>query len=159
MHQQQQEKTDHDFMALARAQAYKSYENGSFPIGSVLVRNGEVIAEGRNKMLEIQDITSHSELECLRASGLQETFIDTILYTTLSPCLMCTGAILQFKIPRVVIGNHVTIEGNEELLRHKGVEVVILDDQECQDIVLKYSKENVEKWTRSKGDFSKKGDL
>ena len=149
-------KTDQEYMALAFEQANLSYEKGSFPIGSVLVRNGEVIAKGRNRMLEIKDITAHSEIECFRGSGLQETFLDTVMYSTLSPCLMCTGAILQFKIPRVVIGNAVTSEGHEELLMQRGVEVVVLNDQSCHDILVKYSKEKVPVWAKTTEEIEKK---
>ena len=93
-----------DYMAMAIEEAYATKAEGGSPFGAVLVRDGEVIGRGRNRMIQNNDPLSHGEMEAIKAAGLQATYADTVLYTTAFPCLMCAGAIVRYQIPRVIIG-------------------------------------------------------
>ncbi len=115
-------------MALALRQARTSLEAGGVPVGAVLAAGGEVIAAGHNERVQHGDPVAHGEISALRNAGRRASYADTILYTTLSPCQMCTGAILLFQIPRVVVGEARTFEGDLGFLRSAGVDVVLLDD-------------------------------
>ena len=122
---------DTRFMEEAYKLAKKSFDEGGLPIGAVLVRNGEIIGRGHNLRVQENDPIAHGEMACFRDAGRQRTYRDTTLYTTLSPCMMCSGTIVQFSIPRVVIGENRNFGGNEDFLRERGVEVEILDDPNC----------------------------
>lgn len=122
---------DRKFMALAIAEARKGLAVGGIPIGSVLVRAGQVVGSGHNQRVQKSDPILHGEMDALCNSGRQRTYKDTVIYTTLSPCMMCSGTIIQFGIPRVVIGENKTFGGNEEFLRSRGVTVVLADDPDC----------------------------
>lgn len=122
-----------DFMEVAKAQAAEGMDEGGIPIGAALVVDGEVLGAGRNRRVQRGSPILHGETDALDAAGRQpaSTYRRATMYTTLSPCDMCTGAILLYEIPRVVIGEHRTFTGAEELLRSRGVEVIVLDDPEC----------------------------
>lgn len=124
-------KGDLFFMDEACKLAQKSFDEGGLPIGAVLVRNGEIIARGHNQRVQNSDPIAHGEMDCFRNAGRQTTYKDTVLYTTLSPCMMCSGTIVQFGVPRVVIGENKNFGGNEEFLRSRGVEVDILGHEKC----------------------------
>lgn len=126
--------------------AQKSLSEGGIPIGAALAREGVVIASGHNKRVQHGDPIAHGEMSALRAAGRQKSYRDTTLYTTLAPCAMCTGTIIQFKIPRVVVGEARTFDGEFELLRSRGVEVVVLDDQRCVDMMRMFQEENPDLW-------------
>ena len=126
---------DWEFMALARDEAAKGLAQAGVPVGSVLVRTGEVLAAGHNQRVQLGDPIAHGEMDCMRNAGRQKTYRDTVLYTTLSPCMMCTGTIIQFGIPRLVIGENTTFGGNESLLEKRGVEVVVLNDPKCKELM------------------------
>ncbi|PRB42624.1 tRNA-specific adenosine deaminase [Arthrobacter sp. MYb23] len=126
--------------------AQKSLSEGGIPIGSALARGGKVIASGHNERVQHGDPIAHGEMSALRAAGRQKTYRDTILYTTLAPCAMCTGTIIQFKIPRVVVGEAETFPGEFDLLRSRGVEVVVLDDPRCVDMMRTFQEEHPELW-------------
>lgn len=126
--------------------AVKSLREGGIPIGAALARGGEVIATGHNERVQRGDPIAHGEMSALRAAGRQKSYRDTTLYTTLAPCAMCTGTIIQFKIPRVVVGEARTFPGEFELLRSRGVEVVVLDDQRCVDMMVNFQLEHPELW-------------
>jgi len=126
--------------------AQKSLNEGGIPIGAALARAGEVIASGHNERVQHGDPIAHGEMSALRAAGRQKSYRDTILYTTLAPCAMCTGTIIQFKIPRVVVGEAETFPGEFELLRSRGVEVIVLDDQRCVDMMRTFQDEHPELW-------------
>jgi creatinine deaminase len=126
--------------------AVKSLREGGIPIGAALARGGEVIATGHNERVQHGDPIAHGEMSALRAAGRQKSYRDTTLYTTLAPCAMCTGTIIQFKIPRVVVGEARTFHGEFELLRSRGVEVVVLDDQRCIDMIVNFQLEHPELW-------------
>jgi creatinine deaminase len=124
-------KQDQEMMALALRQARESLEAGGVPVGAVLAAGGEVIAAGHNERVQHGDPVAHGEISALRNAGRRPSYGDTTLYTTLSPCQMCTGAILLFQIPRVVVGEARTYLGDLGFLRSKGVDVVLLDDPAC----------------------------
>ena len=126
--------------------AQKSLSEGGIPIGAALARNGEVVASGHNERVQHGDPIAHGEMSALRAAGRQKTYLDTTLYTTLAPCAMCTGTIIQFKIPRVVVGEAETFPGEFDLLRSRGVEVVVLNDPRCVDMMRTFQEEHSELW-------------
>jgi len=118
-------------MALALEQARASLEVGGVPVGAVLAAGGTVIAAGHNERVQHGDPVAHGEISALRNAGRRASYTGTTLYTTLSPCQMCTGAILLFQIPRVVVGEARTFEGDLGFLRDRGVEITLLDDPAC----------------------------
>lgn len=126
--------------------AQKSLAEGGIPIGAAIARDGAVIASGHNERVQNADPIAHGEMSSLRAAGRQRSYRDTTLYTTLAPCAMCAGTIIQFKIPRVVVGEARTFDGELELLRSRGVEVVVLDDQRCVDMMVAFQADKPELW-------------
>jgi creatinine deaminase len=112
------------FITLAFEQARRSLEQGGLPIGAALARGEQLIAAGHNQRVQQGDPIAHGEMDCLRKAGRQLTYRDTTLYTSLSPCMMCAGTIVQFKIPRLVINDTVNFGGNEGFLRNHRVEVI-----------------------------------
>lgn len=139
---------DHKFLGIALAEAEMGLADGGLPIGSVLARNGELVASGHNQRVQQGDPIAHGEMDCLRKAGRQRSYRDTVLYTTLSPCMMCSGTIIQFGIPRVVIGEAETFAGNIDFLRQNGVEVLLMDDEGCKDVMRRFlsSPENRQIW-------------
>ena len=119
---------------------------GGIPIGAALVRGGEVLAVGRNERVQNGDPIAHGEMSALRAAGRQATYRDPVLYTTLAPCAMCAGTIVQFKIPRVVVGEQRTFPGELELLRSRGVEVEVLDDPRCVEMMEAFQRDQPALW-------------
>lgn len=140
--------TDDDIRLLRVAydEAKAGFDEGGCPIGSVLARDGAIVAQGRNQRVQQGDPIAHGEMDALRKAGRQKTYRDTVLYTSLSPCMMCSGTIVQFGIPRVVIGDTKTFGGNEEFLRSRGVEVIIADDPHCIALMQKFIEEKPELW-------------
>jgi creatinine deaminase len=116
--------TDIRFIELSFEEAKRSLEQGGLPIGSVLARGAQLVASGHNQRVQRGDPIAHGEMDCLRKAGRQLTYRDATLYTSLSPCMMCSGTIVQFKIPRLVINDTVNFGGNEGFLRERGVEVI-----------------------------------
>lgn len=143
--------TDPAFEA-ALAAARQGLSESGIPIGAALVRDGVVIATGHNERVQHGDPIAHGEMAALRAAGRQRSYRDTTLYTTLAPCMMCTGTILQFKIPRVVVGEARTFPGEFELLRSRGVDVVVLDDQRCVDMMRAFQRDHAELWAEDIAD-------
>jgi cytosine deaminase len=127
--------------AAAYQAAQKSLSEGGIPIGAALARDG-VVTSGHNERVQNGDPIAHGDMSALRAAGRQESYRDTTLYSTLAPCAMCTGTMIQFKIPRVVVGEARTFDGEFELLRSRGVEVVVLDDQRCVDMMRTFQNNN-----------------
>jgi cytosine deaminase len=138
--------TDLEAMNAAVVQAEKSAAEGGIPIGSALAGPQGVIAVGQNRRVQHGDPIAHGEMDCLRNAGRQRSYRGLTLYTTLSPCMMCTGTILQFKIERVVIGENRTFGGNEDLLRSRGVEVVIVDAPRCVALMQAFQRDHPELW-------------
>lgn len=138
--------TDQRLLRLAFEQATIGLSEGGCPIGSVLARDGTVIGIGRNQRVQKGDPIAHGEMVALRNAGRQKTYRDTTLYTSLSPCMMCSGTIIQFGIPRVVIGENKTFGGNESFLRQRGVQVIVADDSECIALMQRFIREKPELW-------------
>jgi len=122
-----------ELLAPALAQARLGRDEGGVPIGAALVVDGEVLAVGRNRRVQLGSAIRHGETDCLETAGRlpASVYARATMVTTLSPCDMCTGAVLLYGIPRVVIGENRTFLGGEDLLRSRGVDVVVLDDAEC----------------------------
>ena len=141
-------KTDAYFMNEALKEAEKSLTEGGIPIGSVLVKDGEIISRGHNRLIQDDSVVLHAEIDAIENAGRlnYEDYIKCTLYTTLSPCPMCSGAVILYNIPRVVIGENTTIMGAENLLECNDVEVVVLNDIKCRDLFLKFSCANCEIW-------------
>ncbi|MDC0660731.1 nucleoside deaminase [Leisingera sp. SS27] len=133
-------------LRIAYEEAKAGFDEGGCPIGSVLARGGNVVAQGRNQRVQKGDPIAHGEMDALRKAGRQKTYRDTVLYTSLSPCMMCSGTIVQFGIPRVVIGDTQNFGGNEDFLRSKGVEVVIAEDPDCIALMERFIREKPELW-------------
>ncbi len=131
---------DMDFMRIAVDEANQGYTEGGIPIGSVLVINGRVVGRGHNRRLQNGSPILHGEMDALQNAGRlkAEDYQRATLYTTLSPCAMCSGAILLYNIPRVVIGENRTFRGEEQLLRERGVELVLLDDPDCKKLMERF---------------------
>ena len=138
--------TDRNMLKIAYDEARLGFEEGGCPIGSVLARSGEALSRGHNQRVQQGDPIAHGEMDALRKAGRQKTYRDTVLYTTLSPCMMCSGTIVQFGIPRVVIGENKTFGGNEAFLRQHGVEIVIADDPDCIALMERFINEKPELW-------------
>ncbi len=137
---------DRKFLRMAYEEALAGFEEGGCPIGSVLAKGETLIAQGRNQRVQKGDPIAHGEMDCLRKAGRQKSYRDMTLYTSLSPCMMCSGTIIQFDIKRVVVGENENFGGNEEFLRHHGVEVILADDSDCIDLMQRFIKEKPELW-------------
>ena len=138
--------TDRKFLAMAYDEAKAGYDEGGCPIGSVLAEGDQLISRGRNQRVQGGDPIAHGEMDALRKAGRQKSYRKMTLYTSLSPCMMCTGTIIQFGIPRVVVGENRNFGGNEGLLRERGVEVILADDPDCVALMAKFIKEKPELW-------------
>jgi cytosine deaminase len=145
------DQTDLDMMALALGQARASLDGGGVPVGAVLTAGGQVIGAGHNERVQHGDPVAHGEIACLRNAGRRPSYADTVLYTTLSPCPMCTGAILLFQIPRVVVGEAETYPGDLAFLAGRGVRVVLLDDPGCQAVMREFQQRYPEIWSEDIG--------
>ena len=137
---------DVKFLRMALAEAQKSYHEGGLPIGAALVSDGKLIAVGHNRRVQDGNPIAHGEMNCLQNAGRRRRYDDAILYTTLSPCMMCAGMIVQFGIQRVVIGENANFGGNEEFLRQRGVEVMLADDPACTRLMRRFIDEKPELW-------------
>ena len=135
-----------EFMQAAIEEARQGRKEGGIPIGSVLRRGNEIVSRGHNKRVQELDPIAHGEMDALRNAGRQRTYRDTVLYTTLMPCYMCAGTIVQFKIPKVVVGEARTFGESKEFLESHGVEVVILDSQECVDMMQEFIEAEPTLW-------------
>ena len=147
---------DREMMALALHQARISLEAGGVPVGAVLAAGGasqgrDLIAAGHNERVQRGDPVAHGEIACLRNAGRRPSYLDTTLYTTLSPCQMCTGAILLFQIPRVVVGEAQTFAGDLGFLADRGVEIVLLDDEGCIAAMQEFQQRYPEVWSEDIG--------
>jgi cytosine deaminase len=134
------------FVTRAYELALQGYGEGGCPIGSVLAHGDHLIAEGYNRRVQQGDPIAHGEMDCLRNAGRQASYAGMTLYTSLSPCMMCAGTIVQFKIPHVVIAENVTFGGNEQFLRDHGVTVTLLSDQRCIDLMTRFIAEKPALW-------------
>ena len=141
------------FMKAAIAQAEKSLREGGIPIGSVLVYEGRIIGAGHNQRLQRGSVVLHGEMDALENAGRQPASVyrECTLYTTLSPCPMCSGAVALYGIPTVIVGENVTYTGDEALLRSLGVKVEVLQDAECIRMMEEFIAKHPEIWNEDIG--------
>ena len=141
-------KPDAYYMTEALSEAERSLTEGGIPIGAVLVKDGEIISRGHNRLIQNDSVILHAEMDAIENAGRlnYEDYRKCTLYTTLSPCPMCSGAIILYNIPRVVIGENKTLMGAEGLLQCNDVEITVIDDIRCRDMFLKFSCNNSEVW-------------
>ncbi len=139
------------FLRAAIEEAMTGLREGGLPIGSVLVRGDQIIGRGHNRRVQRGDPMAHAEIDCLTNAGRQSTYQDTVLYSTLMPCYLCSGATVQFGIPKVVAGESVNFPGGTEFLRSKGVEVIDLHDQECIEMMATFIREHPRLWNEDIG--------
>ena len=145
-----------NFMQAAIAEAQAGFAEGGIPIGSVLVHRGAVIGRGHNRRVQQGSAILHGEMDALENAGRQsaQVYRDSVLYTTLSPCAMCSGAILLYGIPRVVIGENVTFMGEEDLLRSRGVVVELLQDSTCIALMREFIAQHPALWQEDIGEMA-----
>lgn len=143
-----------ELLAPALEEARRGRDEGGVPIGAALVVDGEVVAVGHNRRVQKQSAILHGETDCLEAAGRlpASVYARATMVTTLSPCDMCTGAILLYKIPRVVIGENRNFVGGEDLLRSRGVEVTVLDDAECIELMSEFIAREPGLWNEDIGE-------
>jgi len=139
------------FLKAAIDEARLGLAEGGLPIGSVLVRNGKIIARGHNRRVQRNDPMAHAEIDCLTNAGRQRTYQDTVLYSTLMPCYLCSGAVVQFGIPKVIVGESVNFGGGPEFMRSKGVEVIDLHDEQCIGMMGQFIQAHPELWNEDIG--------
>jgi cytosine/creatinine deaminase len=136
----------------ALAEARNGLQEGGLPIGSVLAdRSGKIIARGHNLRVQTGDPTAHAETVCIRNAGRRRDWSELTLVSTLSPCIMCTGTALLYRIPRVIVGENRNFLGAEDLFRQRGVDLVVLDDTECIDIMAGFIRERADLWNEDIG--------
>jgi cytosine deaminase len=141
-----------EFMQLAIDEALQGLKEGGIPIGSVLTRHGKLIAKGHNKRVQEKNPILHGEMDCLNNAGRIGTYKDTVIYSTLMPCYMCAGTIVQFKIKKVIVGESKTFSGAREFMESHGVEVVDLNLPECVEMMENFIEKNPELWNEDIGE-------
>ncbi len=143
-----------EFLDAAIAEARKGLEAGGIPIGSVLVLDGEIVGRGHNQRVQKGSAVLHAEMDCLENAGrlTAADYARTVLYSTLSPCDMCSGAILLYQIPKVVVGENRTFRGPEDHLRARGVELEIVDNAECVRLMSDFIRDNPDLWNEDIGE-------
>lgn len=139
---------DDYFMGEAIIEAQKSLDEGGLPIGAVIVKDGEIISRGHNRLIQKSSVVLHAEMDAIENAGRlnYEDYTKCIIYTILSPCPMCSGAIILYNIPKVVIGENTTLMGAENFLQDNDVEVVVLNNLKCKDLFLKFVENNPGVW-------------
>lgn len=142
-----------EFLAAAIEEARRGLAEGGVPIGSVLVHRGAIIGRGHNRRVQKGSAVLHAEMDALENAGRQPASIyrDCVLYTTLSPCPMCSGAILLYRIPRVMVGENRTFMGEEDLLRSRGISVQVLQEEECIRLMQDFISRNPSLWKEDIG--------
>ena len=140
-----------EFMKLAIKEAQQGRKEGGIPIGSVLVKEGTVLGKGHNRRVQEQDPVAHAEIDCLRRAGRIGNYRNTTLYSTLMPCYLCAGAVVQFEIKRVVVGESKTFQGARDFMETHGVEVVDLDLAECKELMEEFINNNPQLWNEDIG--------
>ena len=140
------------YMKEAIAEARKGLFEGGIPIGSVLVRNGTVIGRGHNRRVQEKNPMKHAEIDCLINAGRVGNYRETVLYSTLMPCYLCAGAVVQFNIPKVIVGESRTFAGAEQFMQDHGVEVINFNLAECVDMIEQFIREQPELWNEDIGE-------
>jgi cytosine/creatinine deaminase len=151
------------FLAAAIEEARRGLAEGGLPIGSVLVRDGQIIGRGHNQRVQKGDAMAHAEIDCLRNAGRQATYRDTVLYSTLMPCFLCSGAAVQFGVPKVIVGESVNFPGGEsanknshcgkspQFMQSAGIDVIDLHDAECIEMMASFIREHPQLWNEDIG--------
>ena len=139
------------FLEAALEEARAGLREGGIPIGSVLVKDGRVLGRGHNRRVQDGDPVTHAEIDALRRAGRVGTYAGATLYSTLMPCCLCAGAVVQFGIKKVVAGESRTFPGEPELMRSRGVEVVDLDDPDCAALMRTFIAKNPKLWNEDIG--------
>ena len=141
------------YLLEAIHEAKKGLSEGGIPIGSIIVHHGKILGRGHNRRIQNGSVVLHGEMDAFENAGRQPgaVYKECTLYTTLSPCAMCTGAILLYGIPKIVIGENKTFFGEEALLKARGVEVVVVDDLECKEMMKQFIHDNPELWNEDIG--------
>ena len=141
------------FMVEALEEAYQGLKEGGIPIGSVIVKNGEIVGRGHNRRMQKNSAILHAEMDALENTGRKRAsfYSDVVLYTTLSPCSMCSGAILLYKIPHVVIGENRNFLGEEDLLKNRNVVVEVLNEPKCIEIMRNFTLSKPSLWNEDIG--------
>jgi creatinine deaminase len=142
---------DQAMMDVAVAEARASLAAGGVPVGAALAAGDHLLASGHNERVQSGDPIAHGEMSCLRNAGRQASYRGMTLYTTLSPCQMCSGAILLFQIPRVVVGEATTFAGDLAFLTNRGVEVVLVDDERCMAVMREFQERYPGVWSEDIG--------
>ncbi len=140
-----------EFMRAAIDEARKGAAEGGVPIGSVLVKDGVIVGRGHNKRVQDGDPITHAEIDCLRNAGRIGSFANTVIYSTLMPCYLCSGAVVQFKIPKVIVGESETFAGGREFMESHGAEVIDLDLDECKQLMADFIQRHPEIWNEDIG--------
>jgi cytosine/creatinine deaminase len=140
-----------EFMQAAVTEAKQGRKEGGIPIGSVLVKDGKIVGRGHNKRVQDSDPVTHAEIDCLRNAGRLGSFRGTTLYSTLMPCYLCAGAVVQFGIKRVIAGESRTFPGAKEFMVSHGVEVIDLNLDECEQMMNKFIQEEPQLWNEDIG--------
>lgn len=141
-----------DFFNGALWQARKSLSEAGVPVGAALEIDGKLVGVGHNERVQKGDPIAHGEMSCLRQAGRQKSYRRAVLYTTLAPCAMCAGTIIQFKIPLVVVGESKTFPGELELLKSRGVQVIDLGNPECTELMREFQEKYPEVWAEDIGE-------
>jgi cytosine deaminase len=139
------------FLKAAIAEARKGLFEGGLPIGSVLEKKGKIVGSGHNRRVQHGDPVAHAEIDCLRQAGRIGSYKDTVLYSTLMPCYLCAGAVVQFGIKKVFAGESRNFPGGPEFMRSHGVDVVDLDDKECVELMKRFIAQNPTLWDEDIG--------
>jgi cytosine/creatinine deaminase len=143
-----------EFLRAALEEAEAGFAEGGIPIGSVLVHRGHILGRGHNRRVQKGSAILHGEMDALENAGRQpaRVYRECVIYTTLSPCAMCSGAILLYGIPRVIVGENRTFVGEEALLRSRGVQVEVLQDARCQELMARFIAANPTLWAEDIGE-------
>ena len=139
-------------MSLAIEMAKKGRSEGGIPIGSVLVRDDKVLGKGHNQRVQNEDPMAHAEIDCLQNAGRLGTYANTILYSTLMPCYLCAGAVVQFGIKKVIVGESMTFKGARSFMESHGVEVVDLNNAECIEMMREFIDSEPDLWNEDIGE-------
>ena len=145
-----------EFLRAAIDEAKKGLAKGGIPIGSVLAIDGEIVGRGHNQRVQQGSAIRHAEMDCLENAGrlTSSQYRRAVLYSTLSPCDMCSGAVLLYKIPRVIIGENRTFRGPEDYVRSRGVNVQVVDSAECAELMQRFIREHPTLWNEDIGELS-----
>ena len=142
-----------EFLKAAIEEARTGLKEGGIPIGSVLIKDGKIIGRGHNKRVQDGDPITHAEIDCLRHAGRIGSYKNTVLYSTLMPCYLCAGAVVQFGIKKVYAGENETFSGAKEFMESMGVEVINLNSEECKEMMRNFITENPKLWFEDIGEL------